>query len=115
MPTALLYQNKISQGTTGSTEYKYNEIEYEGYSQRSKIGVNNKVKTYNVTWKSLTEAEMTTLFTALDTNAGVDYFTWTPPGASAEMKFVLDGPIPDVPLSGSRYTVSLSLKQVFWL
>lgn len=114
MPSALPLTDRISQSSQMSTEYMVDEIQYNnGYSQRAKKGINNVVDTWSVSWDAITSAEFTTVKTAFDTAAGVDYFTWTPPGSVSSKKFKVSSISSMSPKSGNYYSISVTLKQVF--
>lgn len=112
MPAALPLSSDISQASQGATEFKVLINKYgNGYEQRVADGINNAPAKWQVSWENMTLTDFTTIVTAIRSAAGVDYFTWTPPGESAG-KYVV-GSYSTSAISGSIYTVSAELRQVF--
>lgn len=110
---ALILTNKLSQSTAGSKEPRVRRVVFgNGYEQRSRDGINNIVEDWSLVWDNITQAEMVQLETFLDTLAGTDYFTWTPPGGT-EKKFVQTEKMNKTPKSGSIWSVTLAVRQVF--
>jgi len=116
MAQPLPLQDKISQGSTRSNRYRAKKAQFgNGYSQRIKDGINNKIRTLEVVWQHLLESEMQTVETAFDVNEGVDVFTYIPFGESIEQQFIqdVDSTLDIVPTGGATYTISVILEQVY--
>jgi len=104
-------QTKITQSSSMSKVYATDMIAYDnGYTQRAKKGINNSIETWSVQWQQITSTDLSTLMTAFDGAAGVDYFTWTPPGSTSK-KFIVETVASVEPKSGSFYSVTVTLKQ----
>jgi phage-related protein len=113
MSGALPLSDRISQTSSGETEFRILETRYgNGYSQRARDGINNVIAKWNVSWEGLTYADMSTITTAIDTSAGVDYFTWQPPGDTVTRKWIVRSRSYRM-LSGDIYSVSCTLEQCF--
>lgn len=112
MPAALPEQGKISQSSNAGVDYKVVEVKFgDGYSQRALDGLNYKRRSWSIEWSNVNSTEYTTIMTALDTAAGVDYFTWTPPGQSAG-RWIASSVSVNV-ASGDIYSISATLREVF--
>jgi phage-related protein len=53
----------------------------DGYEQRAADGINNKLRTYSLSFSRVT-ADVEAIETFLDGKGGVTSFTWTPSGGS---------------------------------
>jgi len=118
MPVALPLTDRISQSALLNETYRVKKAQFgNGYSQRAKDGINNKVQVWQLVFSALDATETATLRDALDSTEGTDYITWTPylsTGSPAEEKrFVLDGQIEYGVLSGDRQDVRVVLQEVF--
>jgi phage-related protein len=51
----------------------------DGYSQRSKDGLNNIRRSWSLVWNDLTSAEKVVIDAFLETQGGYLAFNWTPP------------------------------------
>lgn len=113
MPAALPFSSDISQRSSGTTDFRVLVSRYgNGYEQRVADGINATIATWQVLWENMTETDFDTLVAAIETAGGVDYFTWTPPGAASSKKFVITSYTTSA-MSGNIYSVSASLRQVF--
>jgi phage-related protein len=113
MPAALPLSSLISQATQGKTTFKVLEVKYgNGYTQRAGDGINNNQGTWNIEYDLLTSSELSTVVTAFDTAAGVDYFTWQAPGDATSKKWLVKE-YSRSPRAGDLYSVSAALEQVF--
>ena len=61
-----------------------------GFSQRSTFGINQNLKTWNLRWENISEADSDTIETFLDARAGVENFDFTAPGESASAKYICE-------------------------
>lgn len=115
MPTALPLTDKISQVSQASRNYRIKAVQYgNGYSQRAKDGINNVQDAWNITYRSLSSTDYTTLMNALNTYAATgDHFTWTAPIDTVSKKWILSESVAISKPSGNYYTVSFTLTQVF--
>lgn len=113
MPAALPLSTAISQTSESTRDYRVLEMHYgNGYSQRAADGLNSVIDSWNVTWENISATDFNTVMTALDAAKGTDYFTWTAPGDSTSKKWIVSQ-VSRRMLSGSIYSVSATLKQVF--
>jgi phage-related protein len=111
--TALIYTDKISQSSQVGREYRVTKTKFgNGYEQRAKDGINNIVDSWSLTWSSLSQSDMTTLTTFFDGLNGVSYFTWQAPLDSASKKWIVSKYNIQV-LAGTRYSVNVTVEQVF--
>lgn len=62
----------------------------DGYSQRAPNGLNAVVKSFNVTWRRLNQADKDTLVGVLNSVGSWGVLTWMPPFESVEKKFIVD-------------------------
>ena len=116
MPAALPFQDKISQQSTASSEYRVSAVKYgNGYEQRAQDGINSKVDKWAITWINLNATDYASLISSLDSSYGTDYFNWTAFGDSTSKKWVIDGAVTKRALSGSYYSVSCPFRQDFAL
>lgn len=59
----------------------------DGYSQRTKAGINNLSETWDLSYNNKTHTTLDAMRSFLETKAGVTAFTWTPPD-QAEIKVI---------------------------
>lgn len=110
---ALPLPTRISQSSAGTKKYRIIKAQFgNGYQQRGKDGINNKMASWNVLWENVTETEMDTIVAALDATNGTTNLTWTPPDEATDKKWIVSGYNIN-PLSGSIFTVTASLEQIF--
>lgn len=110
---ALPLTNRISQTSTGKKQYRINKAQFgNGFQQRAKDGINNKLSGWNVSWDNVTDSEKDTIVAALDATDGVTSLDWTPPDSATSQKFIVAGYNVN-PLSGSIFTVSATLEEIF--
>jgi phage-related protein len=86
---------------------------FEGYEQRTVMGMNPRRRIFNLQYNVLTGSEQEAIIAFYEPKLGVDMFNWTPPyyGAVAG-KFIaedlrLSHPHPDT------YSVSVQVREVF--
>jgi phage-related protein len=51
----------------------------DGYEQRTQFGINQNTRVWNLSFNGRDETEANAIDSFLTTQAGVTYFTWTPP------------------------------------
>ena len=73
-----------------SKKYGINSTSFgDGYSQRSKTGINHVSKTYSPSWSALNEDEKDEIIAFFDDTEGVDAFYWTPWDVLEKEKFIV--------------------------
>ena len=115
MPQALPLLTSISQSSARRRMYRTLTSQFgDGYAQHTPDGINNIVDEWSLVYENLTNAERTTLVTALDAVKSSDYFTWTAPGDTSQKRFkVTQDGWSESPRSGDLWTISFTLKQSF--
>ena len=67
-------------GASKKAQPRVNSAQFgSGYSQRSTFGINNDLKTWDLTWENLTLAEANDIEDFLEARGGVQAFNWSPP------------------------------------
>jgi len=89
MPASLPFSTRIDQDSfSQSVQYRRLVAQFaDGYQQIAPDGINNKVISIQAMIRCLNATDLGTWATAVDAAAGVDYFTWTPPGLSGTYKW----------------------------
>jgi len=101
-------------GITRTVSYNTLEAQFgDGYSQRAKIGINNKPMKMSLKWSNINETEKDTLETFFDAHDGGEAFLYTPPDQDASSKWIVDGEYSVVYVAYQVYNVSVSIKEVF--
>ena len=59
-----------------------------GYSQRSTIGINQDLKTWNFEWRNISETTADEIETFLEARGGYESFSYQPTGESAARKYI---------------------------
>lgn len=59
-----------------------------GYSQRITVGINTRDESWELSFRNRSIADINAIVSFLETNNGVDYFYWTPPGESTAVKVI---------------------------
>lgn len=84
----------------------------DGYEQRVAFGINTQPENYDLVFSNRGQEETDNIEEFLSSRAGVDVFTWTPPGATTEKKFICrEWSIQWV--NPSLYTINCKFEQVF--
>lgn len=84
-----------------------------GYEQRIPAGINYKRDKWSIVWETLTVAQKNTIVTFIDAVSDGSVITWTSPFDTVQKKFVLDGDWSMSTRSGTIYSITLNLRQVF--
>ena len=85
-----------------------------GYQQRSTFGINQNPKTFNLTFKNISEADADNLTDFFDLRAeDGDNILYTVPTESAAMKFVVEGGYTKTIDYANLATVKVKFRQVF--
>lgn len=114
MTQAVPLTTKISQASSGTTSFRLNIAQFgDGYSQRTPDGINYTMRKWVLIWDNLTSTELITVQTFIDTVGNGQYFTWTPPGFSTALKWILEGETRFSAKSGNLYGVQCNIKQVY--
>ena len=105
---------KVSQMTSGSTGYRWNTAKFgNGYEQRVPDGINYQQRKYTVTYDNIGTTDFNTVQAFCNSAGTGQYFTWTPPGESVSMKWVIDGEVTVSVRSGNVFTISIPIRQVY--
>lgn len=83
----------------------------DGYSQRLTFGLNQNPKTWSLTWE-VSETDADTIEAFLDTCAGVQSFTWTPPDTTTAYKWICEQWNKTISYA-NRATITATFIQVF--
>ena len=116
MATPLPVINKISR-----TDYKKTVMAKtlsaqfgDGYSQEAPDGINNIVRSYEITWAALTPSEKTSVEGFLESVGGWGRISWTPPYEETSRLFIVkDAEWELTVLNNSTFSISCELKQVY--
>ena len=86
----------------------------DGYEHRTTVGLNQNPKTFNLTFKNISEADADILTDFFDLRAiDGDNISYTVPTESAAMKFVVDGSYKKTINYANLATVQVTFRQVF--
>tara|TARA_R100000734_G_C3264412_1_gene62136 strand:+ start:96 stop:467 length:372 start_codon:yes stop_codon:yes gene_type:complete len=86
----------------------------DGIEHRTTIGLNQNPKTFNLTFKNISEADADILTNFFDLRAiDGDNISYTVPTESAAMKFVVDGSYTKTINYANLATVQVTFRQVF--
>lgn len=119
MPTALPLPDRISPESTRSAAFRDVTAQNgDGYLQSAPDGLNAQIEKWDVIWMNVTEAEKTTIVTALNTEGTWGILTWTPFDETVQRKFRMDKPGYSIRYSMAmfgrrRYIIQCSLIQRF--
>mgnify|MGYP003134745295 CR=1 FL=1 len=99
-------------GLTKSSSPTVRQTQFgDGYIQRTVFGLNQNLKTYNPTWRNISETDADTISDFLDARAGSESFDWTPPGESSASKFLCQSWSKSIPYN-NRATIQATFKEV---
>ena len=114
MPTALPLPDKVSQQSTRTKTYRVLKAQFgDGYSQTAPDGINHTRDSWTVYYVNCDQTRRGVIWTAIDATGGSDYFTWQPHGYPTSLRWKLNSPVDEKPSSGSHYTISFNLIQVY--
>ena len=86
----------------------------DGYRQDAPDGLNYQIDKWDLVFENLNSTDTSTVRTFLDSVGSYTTFTWTAPGDSSAKTFKVDPAGYQVSaLSGSVYTITFSINQVF--
>jgi|LakWasMeta2_LOW4_FD_contig_21_1467189_length_520_multi_3_in_0_out_0_2 Phage minor tail protein. len=113
--TAIPYPEKLHNSSVPRIKDSVNIIEMgDNYQQRIEVGLNPQHEEWSILWPLLTASEFSSVISTLATVRCVLPLTWTSPIDGVSKKYVV---VPDsrqmIPLGKGRWSVSLSLRQVF--
>lgn len=104
-----------SQNSVKTIEQSVTEIQMgNGYLQRVPNGINYLRDHISIEWQNLNQTDTNTVNVFLDSLEAGDYFTWTSPFDTVQKKYILEGGRSINVMSGSVYTITQKVKQV-WL
>lgn len=99
-------------GITKSNNPNVKQTQFgDGYLMRTVFGLNQNLKTYNPTWRNISETDADTISDFLDARAGSESFDWTPPGESSASKFLCKSWSKSIPYN-NRATIQATFKEV---
>lgn len=83
----------LSYGTSASQDYKVRRVEFDGYSQRSRMGLNSTPQKWRLVWNGISDADAETLRAFFEGLGGVDVIEWSPYGQnqSVVLKWTANG------------------------
>ena len=85
----------------------------DGYEQRTRFGINQNPKEWNLSWQNITEANSDSIETFLDARAADGAsFDWTPPAEATSYKWVCLEWDKQINYTG-RATITATFRQVF--
>lgn len=112
--SALPYPDKINIASAPKIKDSVSILSLgDNYQQRIETGLNPQHEEWSIIWPALTDSEFQTVMTLLNTVRCVTALTWTSPLTGLSKKYTV---IPDsraITSVGARWTISLSLRQVF--
>ena len=75
-------------GAQKTSKPKVRQVQFgDGYVQRLRFGLNQDLKTWNLTFE-VSETDADTIETFLEARGGAEYFTWSPPDETASYKWI---------------------------
>jgi phage-related protein len=93
MSTALPLPDKISPESTKQTAFRDITNQFgDGYFQSAPDGLNSQIDAWNIIWMNVTEADKTTIITALNIEGTWGILTWTPFDEASVKKFRMEKP-----------------------
>ena len=101
-----------SYGFTKNSAPIVNRAQYgSGYSQRTVFGINQDLKTLNLQWNNITEANSDTIETFLEARGGSESFDYTATGESSSSKYICTTWSKQINYTG-RATITATFEQV---
>ena len=75
-------------GAQKTSQPKVRQVQFgDGYVQRLTFGLNQDLKTWNLTFE-VSETDADTIETFLEARGGSEYFTWSPPDETTSYKWI---------------------------
>lgn len=103
----------LGYGTQMGQDYRRKRITFgDGYTQRSRDGLNSAPQQWKFTWDNIPNADAETLRQFFEGLGGVDLVEWTPLGQGTELKWTATG-FESQPSSFGKSTCSVTLTQEF--
>lgn len=84
----------------------------DGYSQRTKDGLNSVDDSVTVTWGKLTKTRFDSMVAFFNARAGAEAFLWTEPGEAAPRKWICNK-WPRTHKPAARYALTATFQEVF--
>lgn len=110
---AMPHPTKISLESSRKVAFRQVAAQFgDGYEQVAPNGLNNKVDTWDLVWGGLTSTEKITVETVLNSVGTWGILLWTPCDELYQKKFRVTGDT-TYQREGTRYKISLTVKQVF--
>ena len=98
-------------GAQKTSQPKVRQVQFgDGYVQRLTFGLNQDLKTWNLTFE-VSEADADTLETFLEARGGSEYFTWSPPDETTSYKWICSNWSKTIPYL-NRATIQATFQEV---
>lgn len=98
-------------GAQKTSQPKIRQVQFgDGYVQRLTFGLNQDLKTWNLTFE-VSETDADTIETFLEARGGSEYFTWTPPDETTSYKWICLNWSKTIPYL-NRATIQATFQQV---
>jgi len=98
-------------GAQKTSQPKIRQVQMgDGYVQRLTFGLNQDLKTWNLTFE-VSETDADTIETFLEARGGSEYFTWTPPDETTSYKWICLNWSKTIPYL-NRATIQATFQQV---
>jgi phage-related protein len=79
---------ELSFGTSLGQQYRVRRVDFgDGYSQRSRDGLNTTPQVWQLQWNGISDADAETLRSFFESLAGVSLVDWKPYGQAAPLKW----------------------------
>ena len=98
-------------GAQKTSQPKIRQVQMgDGYVQRLTFGLNQDLKTWNLTFE-VSETDADTIETFLEARGGSEYFTWSPPDETTSYKWICLNWSKTIPYL-NRATIQATFQQV---
>mgnify|MGYP003113001524 FL=1 len=98
-------------GAQKTSQPKVRQVQFgDGYVQRLTFGLNQDLKTWNLTFE-VSETDADTIEAFLEARGGSEYFTWTPPDETTSYKWICLNWSKTIPYL-NRATIQATFQQV---
>jgi phage-related protein len=103
-----------SQSSAKTTEFRVTRVKLgNGYEQRSIDGLNATRDSWTLVYENISLSNLQTMTTFFDGLGGATYFTWTAFGDASSSNWITNGNYTIQVTSGTTYTLSVPITQVF--
>lgn len=98
-------------GSQKTSQPKIRQVQFgDGYVQRLTFGLNQDLKTWNLTFE-VSETDADTIETFLEARGGSEYFNWSPPDETTSYKWICLNWSKTIPYL-NRATIQATFQQV---